>query len=223
MSGNDVQDPFSPQRRGRSALWQRGSNKQRESTGSTCLLPGSPAAKSFVLVLHPRKEHPTSPASWQTRYETLPNRGTSSEQARIYSVWQGKTSLGLVYKMDASTWDFLGTHTPTCARTPELAWPQDERMCKHTAADAPALPRVTILCQVARARPGYYLHWKTLESTARCMQLKHFLPLSTQRHYMPNRRLQRRWGEVEEFRKSPCLCTTHCFIVLVFSCSPSRS
>lgn len=42
--------------------------------------------------------------------------------------------------MDASAQDFLGTYTPTSAHTPELAWQQDERTCKHMATDAPALP-----------------------------------------------------------------------------------
>lgn len=95
--------------------------------------------------------------------------------------------------------------------------------CTNVSTDAPALPQLTTLGQLAKERLGYYLHWKTLESTVRCMQLKHFLALSAQSYYMPDPGLQRHRGEVEEFRKLLCLFTTHCFIVLVFSCSPSSS
>lgn len=42
--------------------------------------------------------------------------------------------------MDASAQDFLGTHMPTHAHTPELVWQQEERTCKDMATDAPALP-----------------------------------------------------------------------------------
>lgn len=41
-------------------------------------------------------------------------------------------------------------------------------MCKHMSADAPALPHLKFWAK------WYYLHWKTLESTVRHMQLKHF-------------------------------------------------
>lgn len=86
MTGNDVQDPFSPQRCGRSALWQRGSDKQQESPGSTFLLPGSPAAKSFVLVLHLHNEHPTFPASLQTLYKTAQQRDKLQKGKDLFSL-----------------------------------------------------------------------------------------------------------------------------------------
>lgn len=41
-------------------------------------------------------------------------------------------------------------------------------MCKHMSTDVPALPHLQFWAK------WYYLHWKTLESTARRMQLKHF-------------------------------------------------
>lgn len=88
MTGNDVQDPFSPQRCGRSALWQRGSDKQQEyqTEGSTFLLLGSLAAKSFVLVLHLHNEHPTFPASFQTLYKTAQQRDKLQKGKDLFSL-----------------------------------------------------------------------------------------------------------------------------------------
>lgn len=129
---------------------------------------------------------------------------------------------GRLHEMGAPMWDFLGTQKLTCACTSELQWLQSERMYTRVhRCTCSAL--IYNLGPTGQREIGDYLHWKALESAARCTQLKHILALSTQSHYMLDPTLQRHRGEVEEFRKSLCLFTTHCLIVLVFSCSPSSS
>lgn len=72
--------------------------------------------------------------------------------------------------MDAFASDSLGAQTPTCAHTSELL--QLSRGCR-----ANTCPQMHLLCPRLQLRakwPRYYLHWKTLESTARHTQLKAF-------------------------------------------------